>query len=249
MMKPTIRSLAALVLFLMALSCSKQVHELDPVDDAMARAMKKFERERYVDALDRFTKMSLDYAGSRLMDSIRYMEAECQYRLDEHLLAADLYQELIERYPNSSLVDDSRLRIADCYFELSPKAALDQSFTYRAIEEYQSLLDDYPESEHQPLAEERIDSCRAKLARKDLRNAELYYRMSKYKSSLLYLDDILETWYDQPEVMEKAMYYKSLCQVRMKREADARATMREYLRIFPDGAHEAQMGQMLDEME
>ncbi len=54
-MKHSIRSLAALVLFLLALSCSKQVRELDPVDDAMARAMKKFERERYVDALDRFT--------------------------------------------------------------------------------------------------------------------------------------------------------------------------------------------------
>ncbi len=248
-MKLSIRSLTALVLFLLALSCSKQVRELDPVDDAMARAMKKFERERYVDALDRFTKMSLDYAGSRLMDSIRYMEAECQYRLDEYLLAADLYQELIERYPNSSLVDDSRLRIADCYYELSPKAALDQSFTYRAIEEYQGLLDDYPESEHRQLAEERIDACRAKLARKDLRNAELYYRMAKYKSSLLYLDDILETWYDQPEVMEKAMYYKALCQVRMKRQADAKATMREYLRVFLDGDHAAQMDQMLDEME
>lgn len=239
----------ALLLLALAIGCSRSVHELRPVDEAMTDAMKKFERERYVDALDRFTRMSLDYAGSRLMDSIRYMEAECQYQLGEFLLAADLYEELISRYPNSPLVDDSRLKVAHSYYELSPRYALDQSFTFRAIEEYQSLLDDYPESDHAAMAEKRINTCRAKLARKDLKNAELYYRMTKYSSSLLYLNDILETWYDQPRVMEKAMYYKALCQIRMKREADARASLQEYLRIHPDGTQAAQVQQLLDDMQ
>lgn len=234
------------LLLLLAAACSKKVREAVPVEHAMAKAMKAYGKERYIDALEQFERMSLDYAGSALMDSVRYMEAQCQYELGEWLLAADLYDELIGRYPTSPLVDDARLHNADCWYELSPKPALDQTYTYKAIQEYQALLDDYPDSPHRALAEERIDLCRSKLARKDLRNAELYYRMSRWPASLLYLNEVLETWYDQPAVIEKALYYKALCQWRMKRAEDARATALEYIESWPEGDWLPEMRDLLE---
>ncbi|MFA7331230.1 MAG: outer membrane protein assembly factor BamD [Candidatus Delongbacteria bacterium] len=234
---------------LVFIACSQQPRELDPVDQVMARAMRSFEKGRFVDALDRFTRMSLNYAGSSLMDSVRYMEAECQYQLNEYLLAADLYQELITRYPTSPLVDEARLRTADCWFELSPHYALDQTYTIRAIDEYQGLLDDYADSPHRALAEERISACRHKLALKDLRSAELYVRMEQWPAALLYLNDVLETWYDQPDVMERALYFKGITQLRMKRLADARASLEEYLATWPDGEHAAAVRQELSNLQ
>lgn len=243
----SIRPLAwLLLLLLVAASCSQKPRELAPVDQVMARAMRSFEKGRYVDALDRFTRMGLDYAGSSLMDSVRFMEAECQYQLDEFLLAADLYQELVTRYPTSPLVDEARLRTADCWFELSPHFALDQTYTIKAVDEYQSLLDDFPDSPHRGLAEERIHACRHKLALKDLRAAELYLKMEEWPAALLYFNDVLETWYDQPDVMERALYQKAVSQSRMKRVADARATLEEYLATWPDGGHAAQARQDLE---
>jgi outer membrane protein assembly factor BamD len=177
------------------------------------------------------------------------MEAECQYQLREYLLAADLYQELVTRYPTSPLVDEARLRTADCWFELSPHYALDQSYTLRAVDEYQGLLDDFPDSPHQALAEERIAACRHKLAWKDLKSAELYFRMEYWPASLLYLNDVLENWYDQPDVMELALWYKSQCQTRMKRAADTRASLEEYLRTWPDGAHAGEVRRQLATLE
>ena len=231
------------------IGCSARTHERPAVDVAMAQAMKSFDKERFVDSLDRFNRMGLDYAGSALMDSIRFMEAECQYQLAAFLLAADLYEEVIERYPSSELVDDARVRVADCFFELSPKYSLDQSLTYRAMQEYQGLLDDYPGSEHSALAEQRIDACRHKLAVKDVKNAELYYRMSSWPAALIYLDETLETWYDQPDVTELALYYKALCEYRMKRTADALATAREFVANYPDSAHTRDMEEMLVHLE
>lgn len=244
----TIRPLARLLpllLLLLAAACSHKVRELEPVDQAMEKAMRAFRKGRTIDALERFERMGLDYAGSALMDSVRYMEAECQYELGEWLLAADLYDELVGRYPTSPLVDDARLRTADCWYELSPKPALDQTYTYKAIQAYQTLLDDWPDSPHRALAEERIDLCRSKLARKDLRNAELYYRMSRWPAALLYLNEILETWYDQPPVIEKALYYKALSQWRMKRTEDARASALEYLESWPEGDFRSQIEDLL----
>lgn len=232
------------ILFVL-LSCSQRPRELEPVDQAMARAMRSFGKERYVDALDRFSRMSLEYAGSSLMDSVRFLEAECQYRLNEYLLAADLYQELVTRYPTSPLVETARLRTADCWFELSPHFALDQTYTLRAIDEYQSLLDDFTEGAYRSLAEERIAACRHKLAQKDMRSAELYLKMEKWPAALLYFNDVLETWYDQPDVMERALFLKALSQLRMKRVADARATLEEYLATWPDGEHAADARQEL----
>jgi len=239
--RPIVWMLAAL----MAAACSQKPRELMPVDTAMGRAMRQFDKGRYVDALDRFTRMSLDYAGSSLMDSIRFMEAECQYRLNEHLLAADLYREMADRYPNSPLVDEARLRTADCWYELSPHFALDQTYTLRAIDEYQSLLDDHPDTPHKALAEERIAACRHKLALKALRSAELYLKMGHWRAALIYFDEVLETWYDQPDVMEAALFQKALCQQRLERAADTRATLEEYLRTWPDGAHVAEARRLL----
>jgi outer membrane protein assembly factor BamD len=162
------------------------------------------------------------------------MEAECQFQMEEYLLAADQFEVVINRYPSSSLVDQARIRVADSFYELSPRFALDQTFTYQAIAEYQSLLDDYPNSDQREKAEERLDLCRNKLSRKDMQSAELYYKMSLWPSSLLYLDEILENWYDQPDTMEKALYLKVLVQTKMKRNADALATLEEFLATYPD---------------
>jgi|GEM_PF-2247905 len=247
-MNRALRTLALLALTFALVSCSQTPKELQPVDQAMARAMRQFHKERYIDALDRFTRMTLDYAGSSLMDSIRFMEAECQYQLDEYLLAADLYEEVVTRYPTSPLVEDALLRRADCWFELSPHYALDQTYTVRALEEYQSLLDEHPGSPHQKMAEERIAECRHKLALKEMKSAELYVRMEQWPAALIYLNEVLEGWYDQPDVMEQALYYKALCQQRMKRVADTRATVEEYLRTWPDGAHLDEVRRLADEL-
>ena len=248
-----IRILPALVALLAAwllVSCAgKEPRPIEPVETAMGKAMRQYTRERYFDAAERFTKMGIDYAGSALMDSITYMQAESQFQLKEYLLAAELFEEVISRYPRSTLVDQCRYRIAESYYELSPVYGLDQSYTWRAIDEYQALLDDYPDSEWTTEASERINECRRKLAWKEFKSAELYYRMTQYEAALDYIDDAVETWYDQPEIIERALFLKGLCQARMHRDVDARATLKEYLEKYPDSERSPEAKELLDRLQ
>ncbi len=244
-----LRFLPFLLAALMAVACSSnKPRRIVTVDEAMSKSMRAFHKERYFDAADRFAQMSIDYAGSALMDSITFMEAECQFQLKEYLLAAELFEELISRYPRSHLVDQSRFRVAESYYELSPVYGLDQSFTYQAIDEYQSLLDDFPDSELREEAENRLNACRYKLALKDFKNAQLYYRMTEYEACLNYIDDAVETWYDQPEIVERTLLLKARCQVRMKRMVDARATLRDYLERYPDNVRAADARELLQDI-
>ena len=235
--------------WLLVACAGKEPKPIEPVEQAMRKAMKQYHKERYFDAAERFNKMGLDYSGSALMDSITYMQAESQYQLKEFVLAAELFDEVISRYPRSTLVDQARYRIAESYWELSPVYGLDQSYTYRAINEYQALLDDFPDSEWAQIAEERLDACRYKLAWKEFKSAELYYRMTQYEAALHYLDDAVETWYDQPEIMERALFLKGLCQARMHRDVDARATLREYLEKYPDSERNSEARELLDRLQ
>ncbi len=99
------------------------------------------------------------------------------------------------------------------------------------------------------MAEDRIDACRHKLAVKDVKNAELYYRMSAWPAALIYLNETLETWYDQPDVCELAAYYKALCEYRMNRDADARASGMEYMANYPDSKRLQSIQDMLEHLE
>ena len=58
--------------------------------------------------------------------------------------------------------------------------------------------------------------------------------MALWPAALLYLNEILETWYDQEEIMEQAHYLKGVCQAKMKRWADARASITEFLAAYPE---------------
>ena len=243
------RLLPLLLAVILLTACSQRVREIPPVETAMEKAMKDFRREHYVDAQESFDQMSLDYAGSALMDSISYMSGECHYQMEDYLLAADQFELVVSRYPTSPLVDNARVRVADCYYELSPKYSLDQTYTYQAIQEYQVLLDEYPGSEFRNLAEERVHACRYKLAFKDFKAAELYYRLNQWPAAVIYCNDILEDWYDQPEVCERALFLKGRCYVAMKRTADARATLEEFLETWPDSENAEEAAAELEALD
>jgi TolA-binding protein len=69
--------------------------------------------------------------------------------------------------------------------------------------------------------------------------------MTQYDAALNYLNDAVDTWYDQPLVVERALFLKGLCQARMHRDVDARATLREYLEKYPDSERAAEARELL----
>jgi outer membrane protein assembly factor BamD (BamD/ComL family) len=82
---------------------------------------------------------------------------------------------------------------------LSPKADLDQTYTYKGLEAYQFFLNMYPGSSFVSEANEAITRLRKKLEKKALNAAELYYKTSNFKAAATSYENILR---DFPDIEE-----------------------------------------------
>ena len=62
----------------------------------------------------------------------------------------------------------------------TPEPRLDQSSTYKAIEELQMFIEYFPESDRKELAQNMIFELQDKLVKKELYSAQLYYNLGTY---------------------------------------------------------------------
>ena len=165
-------------------------------DQYFKYAREKFDDEDYYDAANEFTVVVLRYAGSTIADSAQLYLADCHYNMDEFIIAAAEYERLISQMSRSPLVPIAQYKLAESYFNLSPRAPLDQNYTEKAMREFQNFLEDYPTSELKESAEKRILECREKMAYKQYKNADNYRKMREFKAALIYYAIVIDDYYD-----------------------------------------------------
>ena len=104
-----------------------------------------YDDESYFDAVNEFTIVILRFPGSSVADSAQFYLASCHYNLDEYIISAAEYSKLINNMPQSPLVPEAQFMLAESYFAMSPRPALDQEYSIKALREYQIFLDDFIE--------------------------------------------------------------------------------------------------------
>lgn len=164
--------------------------------DFFHAAKEKYDDENYFNAVNDFTVVLLRFAGSNVADSAQYYLADSHYMMGDYLIAGVEYEKLINDMPQSPLVKKAQFRLAESYNQLSPRAALDQKYTTKAIREYQYFVEEYPNDPLKDKAEKQITVLRNKLAKKEYQNAEIYRKMSEYKAAIVYYDLVLSKYYD-----------------------------------------------------
>jgi len=196
-------------------------------------AKQKYDDEDYFDAVNDFTVVILRFAGSSVADSAQYYLACSHFYMDEYIISAAEFEKLINNMAQSPLVPDAQYMLAESYYQLSPRAALDQEYTIKALREFQSFVEENPLNQHRTEAEKKIAELREKLAQKQWLNAELYRKMQEYNSSLIYYDVIIEKYYDT-DYAEKAQYGKSLVYMDMKDYLKAKEQLLLFKEKFPN---------------
>ena len=235
--KLLITSSLILILSIIFASCSstKQKPVMTP-EARLKHAIELFNKKHYLDAKTELTIIVLNYPGSSIVDKAQYYLAESHFKLKEYILAAAEYQKLLRNYPDSQYADDARYKIGLCYYELSPHYGLDQEYTYKAIDEFQRFLEDYPNSPLKKDVQMKLTECRDKLAKKDYKDAELYRKMDEWKAAEIYYGFVINKYYDTP-FGEKALFWKGEAQYHQGKYEEARNTLAQYLRKFPDGSY------------
>lgn len=230
-------------------SCGR--HKIKPnisADERMEIAEKMFKDGDYLDARTQFRIIILNSPGGSLSDKAQFYYAECHFNLKEYILAIAEYEKLVRVYSNSEYVDDAQYKLALSYYKLSPKPALDQTNTEKAIVEFQKFLEDYPNSPLVAKANEFMIKCRNKMAEKKYKSAESYRKRALYRSALVYYDYVLDNFYDT-KFAEKALWEKAECYRKMGESEQAEKFYKLYLEKYPRSSKNEKIKDLLSSID
>ncbi len=214
-------------------SCSRQRIRSDiSVEERMKIALKMFEKRDYLDAKTQFRIITLSYSGNALADQAQYYLAECHFHIKEYILSASEYERLLKVYPNSEFVDDAKYKLGLSYYELSPKPALDQEYTIKAIKEFQEFLEDYYTSPLIATVEKKLLEAQSKLAYKVYAAAEQYRKMQYYTAAIIYFTKVLENYYDT-SYAPLAQYWLGECYRKTGEYTQARDAFDIFIQKYP----------------
>ncbi len=129
---------------------------------------------------------------------------------------------------------------------ISPEPALDQTETYKAINELQSFLNKFPASERKDTCNYIIDKLRTKLEVKAYNSAKLYYKMENYKSSSVAMDNFLKE-FPNTKYKEEILYLivksdyllaeNSIKNKKMERFEKTIKSYRKFVANFPESKY------------
>lgn len=211
-------------------------------------ALKLFHDESYLDAIQEFQSIILQYPGNAVVDDAQYYLAESRFERHEYILAAYEFSKLIKTMPASEFVPESQYMLANCYYELSPDFRLDQQYTKKAIEEFQAFIDFFPTNEKVKDAEQKIAELNDKLAHKEFNTATLYEKMDYYTAALIYYKEVTENYHDTKYAPE-ALYNRIKLLVDRNKTSDALHDIGTFLERYPDNQNVKELEELKTKLE
>ena len=129
-------------------------------------------------------------------EDVYYYYAKTQYCMKDYYLAGYYFKRFAKNFPNSDRAEECSFNSAVCYMMNSPDFYLDQSDTYKSIDEFQLFMNRYPESTLVDSSNALIKELRSKLELKSFEKSSLYFKMEKYRSAVIAFNSTLEQFPD-----------------------------------------------------
>ena len=109
-----------------------------------------------------------------------YMLGMAYYNQADYITASHYFTNYYTTYPKGTYTELARYHSGKSLFLDTPEPRLDQSTTYKAIQELQLFMEYFPESKRKTDAQLMIFSLQDKLVMKDYLSAKLYYNLGTY---------------------------------------------------------------------
>lgn len=199
-------------------------------------AMKLYHDEDYLDAVQEFQAIILQYPGNSVVDDAQYYLAETRFQRHEYILAAYEFSKLIKTMPASEFIPSSQFMLAECYYQLSPDYRLEQQYTKKAIQEFQAFIDFFPTNEKVKEAEQKISEMNDKLAHKEYNTAQIYDKMDYYSAALIYYTNVVEDYHDT-KYAPIALFDKIKLLASRDRNKEAIEEISKFLERYPNNTN------------
>ena len=184
-----------------------------------------------------------NFRGSPVFEDLYYKYAYCAYYQKDYLNAENLFKSFLEAFPNSTKAEELDYMRAFCYFKMSPKVALDQTNTIKAMGMLQTFVNSHPNSSRNKEATEFIDICRVKLEEKERLGAQLYFDLGQYRAAGVAYASLLNNYpdsekSDEYKLMVIKSYFKfaefSVDERKFERYEQVIAECNDFVDRFPD---------------
>lgn len=198
-MKGSITRYLTLLLVLVLLgSCSKfrKVQKSSDWKVKYEAALKYYEKKDYYRASVLLEEILPIIRGTEEAELANYYFAYCYYYQKQYILSAHYFKLFTEVYGRSAYAMESAYMSAYSTYLQSPLPNLDQTTTFEALVALQNFINKYPFSEYSVKADALIDELQVKLEVKAYENAKLYYKLRRYKATLVAIDNFR---YDYPD--------------------------------------------------
>lgn len=239
----------ATVAALLVSSCSstKEIENI-PADVRYQHAKALFDDENYLEAIEEFKIVTVQYQGSEFADDAQFYLAECRFQRGEYILAASEYDNLVRTMPTSPFITQSRYKKALSHYLLAPKAQLDQKYTRYSIDDFQTYLEYSPADSLVSDAEAKIAEMTDRLARKLFESGRLYYRMEYYRASIAYFNKVISE-YNDSQYTDDAMLWKARSLMERKEFDAATASLTELSLKYPNTALQSEVLELRTEID
>lgn len=224
-------------------SSSKETESI-PVEQRFTNAKKLFDNGDYLEAIEEFKIVTVQFQGSDYGDDAQYYLAESRFIREEYILASAEYDNLIRLMPNSPFASLARYKRAESFYQLSPKSQLDQKYTRYAVDNFQTFIEYSPADSLVIDAEVKITELTEKLAKKMFDGGKLYYRMEYYKAAISYFEKLVQDYHDTPYV-DDGLLWKAKCQNERKDFEGAVQTLGELQTKYPESDLKVDVAELL----
>jgi len=197
-----------------------------------------------------------------------YLLAQSYYKMKDYSTASEYFKTYYTTYPKGEYAELARYYSAYGLYLDSPDPRLDQTDTYKSMQQFQDFIELYPQSEKKDEAQAVMFELQEKLALKELLAVRLYYNLGNYTIIQFpggnYLSCVITAQnailsYPFSKYREEFMYYlfKSKYQMAIqsvedKKEFRYRDVVDEYFSYaneFPEGKYLREIKRMYEEID
>ena len=208
------------------------------------KSIEYYEDGQYLKALPLFEELLPLYKGTEKGQKLYFYYAYANFHIDDLYQAAYHFRSYASTYSLSQYAQESLFMSAYCNYLDAPGPSLDQTPTKLALEELQIFVNTYPESELVDSANTLVDLLNSKLETKEFLNAKQYYKIQKFQSAIVALNNLITKYPDTGYLEEikliilKSYYYlatNSVFSKKKQRFTEGIEAYYDFIDNFADG--------------
>lgn len=129
--------------------------------------------------------------GTDKAEESLYMLGMSYYNQKDYLTASHYFVTYYNTYPRGIFAELARFHAGKSLYLDTPEPRLDQSSTYKAIQELQLFMEYFPISTKKDEAQDMIFKLQDKLVMKEYLSAKLYYNLGNYMRNNYYMSCVI----------------------------------------------------------